>query len=149
MGKLGKLVYHPEEGVQETQTKLKGLIAQLSEEGLSHGAAYLAAAAPYTLTYREHPDGMFFDNKRLEPLAISSTSPAERQMREINRRTDVGARWSVSGVENLISLDLTRRFDPEQWRTLWRLPEHPLHDCSIVKLQVSAEAEPPPNVKTS
>jgi len=149
MKQLGKIMYHPNQDVQDTRAELKELIRQLSEKGLHQGAAYLAAATPYAFTYREHPDGMFFDDRRLEPLAISSTSPAERQMREINRRTDVGVRWSVAGVKNLISLDLVRRFDHEQWQTLWQLPDRAVPDYSVVKLQVRANAEPMPNVKTS
>jgi hypothetical protein len=31
-----------------------------------------------------------------------TTSPVEREMREINRRADIGARWSIPGVENLL-----------------------------------------------
>jgi hypothetical protein len=149
MGKLGKIVYHPQHRVQRSRTELEGLIAQLRQEGLSNAAGYLQAAAPYVFTYRQHPDGMFFDERRLEPRAISSTSPLERQMREINRRTDVGVRWSVSGVQNLIGLDLVRRFDSKQWQTLWHLPQRAPTGFSIVKMQVRVQTEPPPNVKTT
>jgi len=31
-----------------------------------------------------------------------TTSPVEREMREINRRADIGVRWSVAGIENLL-----------------------------------------------
>ncbi|MFO7742113.1 MAG: hypothetical protein R6X31_07350, partial [Anaerolineae bacterium] len=63
----------------------------------------------YTFTYRERPVGIFSDDEGRHPQAIKSTSPAERQMREINRRTDVGVRWSIPGVKNLLALDLARR----------------------------------------
>ena len=69
-------------------------------------------------------------------------------MREINRRTDVGVRWSLSGVKNLVALDLTRRLDPEQWEALWQLPKQRDPDYSAVKLQMQARVEPSPNVKT-
>jgi len=140
--KLRNIVYHPAGDVKQSQRALQTLIHQLAEAGLHRAAEYLASAAPYAFTYREHPDGLFFDDRRFESLAISSTSPAERQMREINRRTDVGARWSVPGVTNLIGLDLVRRFDREQWRALWQLPEQAVHESSVVNLQVSAKAEP-------
>jgi hypothetical protein len=35
-------------------------------------------------------------------FAYHTTSPAEREMREINRRADIGVRWSIPGVENLL-----------------------------------------------
>jgi len=149
MGRLGKIIYHPKYDVQRSRTELEGLIAQLRQEGLSNAAGYLHAAVPYVFTYREHPDGMFFDDRRLEPCAISSTSPLERQIREINRRTDVGIHWSVPGVQHLIGLDLVRRFDPKQWQTLWHLPQGDLTDFSVVKLQIGVEAEPSLNVKTT
>ncbi len=149
MGQLGKIIHHPEYTLQRSREELADLVTQLHREGLSDAAGYLDAATPYVFTYREHPDGMFFDDRRLEPCAISSTSPLERQMREINRRTDVGARWSVAGVQNLIGLDLVRRFDLKQWQVLWDLPEQAAADFSIVKLQVRAKPEPSPNVKTT
>ncbi len=31
-----------------------------------------------------------------------TTSPVEREMREINRRADIDVRWSVAGIENLL-----------------------------------------------
>ena len=128
---------------------MESLITQLHQEGLTNAAGYLEAAAPYVFTYREQPDGMFFDDRRREPRAISSTSPLERQMREINRRTDVGVRWSTPGVRNLIGLDLVRRFDSAQWATLWRLPQPDCPEYSIVKLQVRVQGALPPNVKTT
>lgn len=142
MGRLGKIIYHPEYEVQRSRTELEGLITRLRREGFSNAVGYLDAAAPYLLTYREHPDGMFFDERRLEPCAINSTGPLERQIREINRRTDVGTRWGVPGVRNLIGLDLVRRFDPEQWQTIWHLPQRDPADFSIVKLQARVEAAP-------
>lgn len=135
--------------VSEARAHVKAMIQQLRHLGFDHGAVYLAGAEPYALTYREQPDGMFFDERRQEPLAISATSPVERQMREINRRTDVGARWRISGVANLIRLDLVRRFNPEQWRSLWRLPQPVSVIYSDVKLQVRVSVRPPPNVKTT
>ncbi len=69
-------------------------------------------------TYRQHPEGLFHDRDN----ADLGTGPVERQMRELNRRTDVGARWSISGVQPLLALRLTFAFDPEQWLRLWNLP---------------------------
>lgn len=42
------------------------------------------------------------DISRNNGFYYHTTSPVEREMREINRRADVGVRWSVSGIENLL-----------------------------------------------
>jgi hypothetical protein len=36
-------------------------------------------------------------------------------MREVNRRTDVGVCWSVTGVWNLLTLKLERRHNPDDY----------------------------------
>lgn len=146
--RLGRLLYHPEQSLEKTKAELEGLIRELSQQGLNDVVAYLSRAAPYAFTYREHPTGIFSDDPARQPRAIRSTSPVERQMREINRRTDVGVRWSISGVKNLVALDLVRRLDPEQWQALWQLQEQADPEYSTVKLQMQARVEPSPNVKT-
>jgi hypothetical protein len=52
-----------------------------------------------------------------------TTSLAERQMREINRRTDVGARWTTKGVANLMRLRLAKRHNPDDYERLWKAPK--------------------------
>ena len=49
-----------------------------------------------------------------------TTSVIEREMREINRRTDVGARWSVRGVDNLLRLRHSKRINPDDFDRVWR-----------------------------
>jgi hypothetical protein len=147
--RLGQLLYHPEHTLHETKVELNGMIRELSRQGRDEAVAYLAGAAPHAFTYRERPDGIFSDEAGRHSQAIKSTSPVERQMREINRRTDVGVRWSISGVKNLLALDLIRRLDQEAWTALWQLPEQPVPEYSAVKLQIQAWVEPSPNVKTT
>ena len=53
------------------------------------------------------------------PSAERTTSLVERQMREVNRRVDVGARWSVSGVRNLMRLTLAKRHNPDDYERTW------------------------------
>jgi hypothetical protein len=48
-----------------------------------------------------------------------TTSVIEREMREINRRTDVGARWSVSGVDHLLRLRHAKRINPDDFDRVW------------------------------
>jgi len=53
------------------------------------------------------------------PSAERTTSVMEREMREVNRRTDVGARWSVSGITNLVRLRLAKRHNPDDYERVW------------------------------
>lgn len=39
---------------------------------------------------------------RANHFPYHTTSPVEREMREINRRSDIGVRWSIPGIENLL-----------------------------------------------
>ncbi len=57
--------------------------------------------------------------------AIRTTSLAEREMREINRRTDVGVRWTVSGISNMLRLRLAKRHNPDDYARVWS-PTAPL-----------------------
>ena len=84
-----------------------------------------------------------------EQMAFFGKHPVERQMRENNRRTDVGARWHISGAANLIGSHLVRRFDPDQWNTLWRLPRPEPLESLDVKLQIRVLVRPPPNINTT
>jgi len=51
--------------------------------------------------------------------AERTTSVIEREMREINRRTDVGARWSVPGVDHLLRLRHSKRINPDDFNRVW------------------------------
>lgn len=53
------------------------------------------------------------------PSAERTTSLAEREMREINRRTDVGVQWSVRGVDNLLKLRFAKRLNPDDFERVW------------------------------
>jgi hypothetical protein len=54
------------------------------------------------------------------PSAHRTSSAAEREMREINRRTDVGVQWSVAGVNNMLKLRHAIRLNPDDFDRLWR-----------------------------
>jgi hypothetical protein len=55
--------------------------------------------------------------------AERTTSVIEREMREINRRTDVGARWSVPGVDHLLRLRHSKRINPDDFNRVWSTVE--------------------------
>ncbi len=46
-----------------------------------------------------------------QSFSYHSVAPNEREMREINRRADVGVRWSVKGVENLLLVKMFTRLN--------------------------------------
>jgi hypothetical protein len=53
------------------------------------------------------------------PTAERTSSAAEREMREINRRTDVGVQWSVPGVNNMMKLRHAMRLNPDDFERVW------------------------------
>jgi hypothetical protein len=55
-----------------------------------------------------------------------TTSVIEREMREINRRTDVGARWSVRGVDHLLRLRHSKRINPDDFARVWQAVQKPV-----------------------
>lgn len=64
----------------------------------------------------------------------TSTSILERLMREINRRTDVGVRWTDKGCENLLKLFLIKKFQPARWAKIFN---QKLHFKPVYNLQMS------------
>ncbi len=72
----------------------------------------LRDAAPYVL----------YDDP---PSAERTTSIVEREMREINRRVDVGARWSIPGVAHLLKLRLAQRCNPDDYERVWSSTRQP------------------------
>jgi hypothetical protein len=55
----------------------------------------------------------------IEPSAALTTSPAEREMREVNRRTNVGVLWSVPGVNHMLKLRHALRLNPDDFDRVW------------------------------
>jgi hypothetical protein len=48
-----------------------------------------------------------------------TTSLVERQMREVNRRMELGVRWSDRGALNLLRLRLAQQHNPDDYARLW------------------------------
>jgi hypothetical protein len=81
-------------GEWNTAPRMLGtFIKDLEAAGCTTSAEHLRNARSETFTYRA--DGNF---------AYATTTPIEREMRELNRRADVGVRWSVKGVENVLKV---------------------------------------------
>ncbi len=81
------------------------LIQEMEEAGLTHGVTHLRNARTEAFTFLE------------EKFSYTTTSPLEREMRELNRRADVGARWSIKGIENVLKVLMHRRLNQKH-------PEH-------------------------
>jgi hypothetical protein len=71
----------------------------LRKHGLHKSARHLENARQEIFTFREDTGFEF-----------TTTSPIEREMRELNRRMDVGARWSLEGAESMLGVLFARRF---------------------------------------
>ncbi|MFO7943165.1 MAG: hypothetical protein R6U51_02530, partial [Anaerolineales bacterium] len=46
-----------------------------------------------------------------------------------------GSRWSIPGVKNMISLDLSRRYDDQRWQDIWDQPQEEYSFKFSVKVQ--------------
>jgi len=68
-------------------------VKDLQSLGFTTAAGHLKAAGNEAFTFLSAPG-----------IAYSTTSPLEREMRELNRRADVGVRWSTQGVENVLKV---------------------------------------------
>lgn len=53
------------------------------------------------------------------PSRERTTSVIEREMREINRRSDVGVRWSERGINNLLRLRAAKRINKDDFERVW------------------------------
>lgn len=50
-----------------------------------------------------------------EAFCVESTAPAEREMRELNRRFENGGQWTQTGAENLLQWHQVYRHAPKRW----------------------------------
>ena len=73
--------------------RLGTFIKELEVAGCTTSAEHLRNARSETFTYRADKN-----------FTYATTTPIEREMREINRRADVGVRWSESGIENVLKV---------------------------------------------
>ena len=82
--------------------------------GAIAAAAHLRAAGAEVFTFLTHPRAgrLPFGDKGRSELG---TGVLERGMREINRRTDVGVRWSVDGVRAILMVKLQRKYAHGRW----------------------------------
>lgn len=94
---LIETLYHTA-SIPEMRKRYVRLINGLREKKLLHSAVHLEKAEKEITTAKEYD------------FPYPTNSPVEREMREINRRSDVGVRWSVPGIENLLLVKTCNRF---------------------------------------
>jgi hypothetical protein len=68
--------------------------------GFKKTASHLHSASDEAFTYIKEQGFAYID-----------TSPLEREMRELNRRADIGARWSPKGLKNVLKVLFHRRLN--------------------------------------
>jgi hypothetical protein len=95
-------------------TAYQDLIAEMHDRGVVGAAGYLTAAETEVFTFISHPDAgrLLFGDKGRPELA---TGVLERVMRDLNRRTDIGVRWSINGCRALLMLKLARKYHHPEW----------------------------------
>lgn len=95
---LRSLLWEPEGGLE----RLNLFIEDMKEFNFPTTAYHLQEAKDEVFTWAQNPG-----------FSYMTTSPLEREMRELNRRADVGARWSPKGIENVLKLLFHKRLNSE------------------------------------
>jgi transposase-like protein len=85
---------------QKGSNRYRRFIKRLLRQGLMTSAGHLQAAEAEAFTCVKE-----------QGFRFATTSPLEREMREINRRVDNGSRWSERGIESLLKVLFHYRFN--------------------------------------
>ena len=91
-------VLHHSQSIEAMMQGYRKIIDLLKKKDLRHSVVHLKNAEKEITTARKNG------------LDYPTTSPIEREMREINRRADVGVRWSIKGIENLLLVKTYKKF---------------------------------------
>lgn len=87
---------------EEGQARYERFADNLITLGLKKTASHLQGAADEAFSFIKEQGFAYID-----------TSPLEREMRELNRRADVGARWSPEGLENVLKVLFHKRLNKQ------------------------------------
>lgn len=123
--RLNTILKNKKTSRREAEDQLQSFIRSLQACGCQRAAGYLQNALPDVFTYKEEPvvvPLLNIDDGTTSAKVMTTTSVLEREMREINRRADVGARWSIPGITNNLGLKVARKFKHREWYKLW--PSH-------------------------
>jgi hypothetical protein len=118
---LNQLLLLDKVPVQERKALVGRLSGILSRPLEKRAEAYTAFAA--SLTHSRRARGMLNSSASQvlyeTPPPERTTSVIEREMREVNRRADVGVRWSVPGIDHLLRLRHSKRINPDDFQRVW------------------------------
>jgi hypothetical protein len=92
-------ILHKSSTVSKMESRYGQFINKLKRHSLTNSFTHLQRAEQELSTSRRH----HFD--------YHTTAPVEREMREINRRADIGVRWTVPGLENLLLVKTWHRLN--------------------------------------
>jgi transposase-like protein len=92
----------------------QALIDHAERIGGRIAASFLHGAISEVFTFLTHPGAgrLVFGHKGRPELG---TGVLERVMREMNRRTDVGVRWSIPGIRAILMVKLQRKYAHGPW----------------------------------
>jgi hypothetical protein len=100
--------------ITESRELYQMLIDRLATEGHTAAATHLSNATDEVFTFLTHPDaGWLVAGHKGRPDV--GTGVLERVMREMNRRTDVGVRWSIDGVRAMLMTKLEHKYHHGRW----------------------------------
>lgn len=115
--------------------RLELLAGNLELDGAPSAAHHLRAAADEVFTFLTHPDaGQLVCGHKGRPDV--GTGILERVMREMNRRTDIGVRWSVHGLRRMLMAKLTHKYHHEPWS-----PTETTNDPPKVRISLNPPAQ--------
>jgi YgiT-type zinc finger domain-containing protein len=110
-GEVRDLVYTDYANPVAARTVLTRWAAVRRQEA-PQAAGHVGRAAPQIGVYARS------DPPPSADFAVETTAPAEREMRELNRRFENGGQWTRSGAENLLQWHQIYRHDRKRW-TEW------------------------------
>lgn len=97
-------LYSPSLGT--AKRRYQDLVRELDRHGLHRAADFLNGAEAEAFTFKTPISDLSPTLARL-----TAQGPIERQMRELNRRADIGTRWSPEGLDAVLLLATLHRLD--------------------------------------
>lgn len=105
---------HRDHDLQDALTAYDQLAEDLDNAGCRRAALHLRRARDETFTFLTHPDAgrLVLGDKGRPELG---TGVLERVMRELNRRTDNGVRWTIAGLRAVLMIKLQHKYRHGPW----------------------------------